>query len=86
MVVEQLHEPLKVRADFEGGSVRPLQFRSRSRGVLLITRMNASWESREDRNRFLYFSVCVEGSSDVFQLCYRERDRTWWLDSVMMDA
>jgi len=87
MEIAELKERIKVRADFSpGGKVVPVLFRRNGHDVFRVTRVNSSWEDREQQNKLLYFSVNVDGSDDVFQLCYREEDRTWWLDCVMLDG
>lgn len=87
MHIANVKERIKVRADFSpGGSVSPLLFKRKSREAFRVTRVNATWEDREQRHKILYFSVLTDRSDDVFQLSYREEDRSWWLDCVMMDG
>ena len=87
MQIAEIRERIKVRADFTpGGKVVPLLFKRKGQEVFRVTRVNATWEDREQENKLLYFSVSVDKSDDVFQLCYREEDRTWWLDCVMLEG
>ena len=87
MQITEINEPVKVRADFSpGGKVVPLLLKRRDRRVFRVTRVNSTWEDREQQKKLLYFSVSVEESDDVFQLCYREEDRTWMLECVMQEG
>ena len=87
MEVMKLNERVKVRADFTpGGQVMPLLFKRRDQEAFRVKEINATWEDSENQGRQLYFSVRVRRSDDVYQLRYRENDRTWWIDSVLMDG
>ena len=83
MQVQELQEPVKVRADFQGGKIRPILFR-RGERVYPIRRINTSWEDREGTHKNYYFAVSV-GSGEVFHLSLRTGDMVWYLESVMMD-
>jgi len=48
MRVEQINEPVKVRADFQGGQVRPLRFKRHGKEHR-VKSVNACWETREGR-------------------------------------
>ena len=86
MQVAELNEPIKVRADFlPGGEVQPRLFR-RGHRTFRVTNVNATWEDTEGQHALLYLTVTVSNSDDVFQLCFREEDRTWWLQQVMMEG
>ena len=86
MQVARLNEPVKVRADFlPGGEVRPRLFKRQNR-TFRVTQVNATWEDTEGQHGLLYVTVSVCDSDDVFQLCFREQDRTWWLQQVMMEG
>jgi hypothetical protein len=84
MLVEQLDEPIKVRADFQGGVIRPLLFR---RGPIChrVVQLNTCWEDREGQHKIYFFSVSV-ASGDVYQLRFHAGDLLWYADSVMMEA
>ncbi|MFW6107324.1 MAG: hypothetical protein ACOC8A_01390 [bacterium] len=87
MQVAQIHEPVKVRADFlPGGTVVPLLFKRRDQRVFRVRQVNSTWEDTEQESTRLHFSVTTDRSDDAYQLCYQAEDRTWWLDSVMMDG
>ncbi len=87
MQVVQINERIKVRADFTpGGRIIPLKFKRGEQEPFRVRKVNASWEDRGDGSRLVYFSVSVDRSDDVFQLRYREKDRTWWLDSLMLEG
>ncbi|MFW6159219.1 MAG: hypothetical protein ACOC8E_07670 [Planctomycetota bacterium] len=87
MQMTEIRERVKVRADFfPGGKVVPLLVRRKGLDPFRVRRVHSSWEDKEHGGRRLYFSVTTDLSDDTYQLCYREEDRTWWLDSVMMDG
>ena len=87
MQTVEINERIKVRADFTpGGRIVPLMFRRDRRDPLRVRKINAVWEDRGSEGRVVYFSVTVDKADDVFQLRYREGDRTWWIDSVLMDG
>jgi hypothetical protein len=83
MQIEHLNEPIKVRADFEGGRARPLLFK-RGIKVFRVERLAASWEDRDGGARIFYFSVESEGA--VYQLSWRVQDNLWYVDAVMMEG
>ncbi|MFP4176280.1 MAG: hypothetical protein ACLFT2_03565 [Candidatus Brocadiia bacterium] len=86
MHIEDINEPIKVRADFwPGGKIIPRLFKREDR-TFTITSVNATWEDREGNNSLLYFAVLTDRSEDTFQLCFRQQDRTWWLQQVMMEG
>ena len=87
MQVVEMNERIKVRADFTpGGRIVPLLFKRERQDPFRIKEVHASWEDREAGGRRVYFSVSVERSEDIYQLCYQEHDRTWWIDSLMIDG
>jgi hypothetical protein len=91
--IEYLNEPVKVRADFEGGRTRPLLFKRAGR-VYRVERLAASWADREcsygesssgeKGARVFYFSVESEGA--VYQLSWHVLDNLWYVDAVMMEG
>jgi len=87
MQVVEMNERVKVRADFSpGGKMVPLLFKRDRQDPFRVRKVNASWEDREAKGRRVYFSVSVAESEDVYQLRYQEHDRTWWIDSLMVDG
>lgn len=87
MEIAELKERVKVRADFHpGGGVVPLRFKRQDGSAFRIARVHSSWEDTEQEDRILYFSVTTDKSDDIFQLAYHDAERTWWLESVMMEG
>ena len=87
MEITRIRERIKVRADFtSGGKVLPRLFKRKNGETCRVARVNCTWEDREEQGRLLYFSINVEDSDDVFQLCYRARDHTWLLECVMLEG
>ena len=81
---ETLDEPVKVRADFQGGEISPRLFR-RGADPLRVLRVNTRWSDREGRRALHYFSVTVE-SGDVYQLRFDAGDLTWRIECVMYEG
>jgi len=83
----QINERIKVRADFTpGGRIVPLMFKRERRDPFRVKKVNTSWEDRGADGSSVYFSVSVDLSDDVYQLRYREQDRTWWLEAVIVEG
>lgn len=83
MQIERLNEPVKVRADFEGGRARPLLFK-RGERVFRVERLAASWEDRDGGAKVFYYSVESEGA--VYQLSWRVLDNQWYVDAVILEG
>ena len=81
---ETIDEAVAVRADFQGGRVKPVAFNRKGR-ELRVTRINARWVDRAGRHPRFYFSVTAE-SGDVYQLHLHAADLVWWLDSVTLEG
>ena len=85
MEVVEVNERVKVRADFTpGGKIVPRMFKRNHQEPLHITKIHAVWEDRESQGKLLYFTASVDKSDDIFQLRYREHDRSWWIDSLLL--
>jgi hypothetical protein len=83
MVIEELHEPIRVRADFAASAITPLAFK-RGPQVLRITRVNARWEDRSGTFKRYHFSVDAAGN--VFELHLDSSDMSWRLDRVCLEG
>jgi len=87
MQAVEINKRIKVRADFTpGGRIIPLMFKKAHYEPYHVRKVNAVWEDQESKRKVVYFSLTVAESDDVFQLRYCESDRTWWIDSVLMDG
>ena len=84
MRMERIDEAIKVRADFQGGTITPLLFKRGTQDHRVVT-INARWEDREGAQKIHFFSVTVT-SGDVYQLRLDGIDMVWTLESVMMDG
>ena len=84
MRMERIDEPVKVRADFQGGVLTPLLFRRGTQEHRVVA-VNARGEDREGAQRIHFFSVTV-GSGDVYQLRLESGDMIWRVESVMLDG
>jgi len=83
MVVEELHEPIRVRADFAAGAITPLAFK-RDTQVLHVTKVHARWEDRSGTFKRYHFSV--EAAGNVFELHLDSSDMSWRLDRVCLEG
>ena len=83
MVVEELDEPIRVRADFSAGGVEPRAFK-RGTQVLTITQVNARWEDRTGTFKQYHFSVEADGN--LFEIHLDTRDMSWRLDRVCLEG
>ena len=81
---ERLDEPVKVRADFQGGVISPVLFRRKEHRVE-VRSVNTRWQDTQGRHRLCYFSVTAD-SGDVYQLCFDTNDLTWRLEYVMFEG
>ena len=83
VLIEILNEPIKVRADFVGGMIRPLSFK-RKRQVFRIGQVNARWEDRQAQHKCYFFAVEAEGN--IFELHLDSGEMTWYLDRVCLEG
>ena len=81
---EPIDEAVKVRADFQGGSITPLLFR-RGREVRKLRVVNTRWQDARGQHRLCYFSVTAD-TGDIYQLCFDTGDLTWRLEYVMFEG
>lgn len=84
MIVERLDEKVKVRADFGGGTIKPLVFMRRGQ-IHRVVKINCRWMDREGTSKIYYFSVTSD-SGDVYQIHLNAGDMTWHLDQVMVES
>ena len=83
MLVEDLKEPISVRADFSGGVVTPRAFKMGAQ-THAITKVNARWEDRKMRAKRYHFSV--EAAGNIYELHLDSRDMSWQLDRVCLEG
>jgi hypothetical protein len=84
VIVERIDEPVKVRADFQGGIITPQRFRLRQQDVR-VARVNARWEDREGQDRLYYFSVTVM-TGDTYELHLAARNMIWYVDRIFLEG
>jgi hypothetical protein len=84
VLVEHLDEKIKVRADFGGGTVKPLVFMRRGQ-IHKVVKVNCYWMDREGSAKIHYFSVTSD-TGDVYQLHLNSDDMVWHLDLVMIES
>jgi hypothetical protein len=84
MQAEPLDESVKVRADFQGGTITPALFR-RGEARLAVRAVNARWHDVRGRSRLCYFLVTAD-SGEVYQLCFDSGDLTWRLEFVLVEG
>ena len=81
---QRCDEPIKVRADFQGGVVSPVLFR-RGASRVVVRSVNTRWQDLRGKRRICCFSV-TSGAGDVYQLCFDTVDLTWRLEYVMFEG
>jgi len=85
MNIEDLDEPVVVRADFSGGAVTPRRFKRTTPGAgrtYTVTAVNGRWVDREGAHPTYHFSVQAEG--DTYYLCLTTADMVWRLEKVIV--
>jgi len=80
--IVEVGEPIRVLADFSGGSVRPLRFHWTGR-TYRIDAVNAQWVDRQGGGHALHFSVQV--GPETYFIHYASTEVQWWLDQVVCD-
>jgi len=83
MKIERLKEPVKVRADFSGGTITPLAF-CRKHQTYPVDRVNCRWKDRQGEEVSYFFSV--ESKGDLYEIRLRQTDMTWWVERVILDG
>ena len=83
MVVEELDEPIRVRADFSAGAVTPKAFR-RGTQLFHVEHIHARWEDRLDAAKRYHFSI--ESGGNLFEIHLDSRDMSWRLDRVCLEG
>ena len=81
---EQLDEPVKVRADFQGGVISPVVFR-RGTNRIGVRTVNTRWQDTRGKSRICYFSVTGD-TGDVYQLCFDTAALSWRVEYVLFDG
>lgn len=79
----EILEPVEMVSWSRGAGLVPCRFRWRGR-VYRISRVNASWESREGSVRQFHFMVRTS-SGDTCELHFDAGDMRWMLDYVHSD-
>jgi hypothetical protein len=82
-MVVVIGEIIKVGAVFGGGKVLPKWFVWKGRKYE-VEEITYTWKDKNGRETLHHFSV-TDGS-DLFELCYREREMSWYLASVEVEG
>lgn len=77
--IQEISEPIRVLAEFTGGSVRPIRFRWTGR-TFRIESVNGQWVDRAGDAYTLHFSVQVDG--ETYFIHFSSTEVQWWLDQV----
>ena len=83
MVVEEINELVRVRADFSAAEVTPRAFKRGTR-VYRVAKVNARWEDHTGACKRYHFSV--EAAGNVWELHLDSRDMSWHLDRVCLEG
>jgi len=82
MNIERINEPIRVLADFSGGSVKPLRFRWAGR-TCQVHAVNAQWVDRQGDYPAVHFSV--QSGDETYLIHFASGDMQWWLDEVIAE-
>jgi len=85
MNIEDINEPITVRADFGGGKVTPRMFKrvgAAAGHTYKVTTVNGRWVDREGDHPTYHFSVQADG--DTYYICLTTVDMMWRLEKVMV--
>jgi hypothetical protein len=83
--IEDIDEPIVVRADFAGGTVTPRAFKRPGAGAgrtYAVSAVNGHWVDRDGRHPVHHFSVQAGG--DTYYVCLSTIDMTWRLEKVIV--
>ena len=83
MMIEEINEVVRVRADFGAEAITPRAFR-RGAKVFSVAKVNARWEDRTGAFKRYHFSVEADGN--VYELHLDSRDMSWHLDRVCLEG
>ena len=83
MRIEEISEPIRVLADFTGGSAVPVRF-CWGRRTYVISAVNGRWTDRSGDGYALHYSVQV--GDETYYLHFASGQVQWWLDKVVMEG
>jgi len=83
MNIEEINEPIRVLADFTGGSAVPVRFRW-GRRTYTISGVNGKWIDRSGEGYALHYSVQV--GQETYYIHFASAEVQWWLDQIALDA
>jgi len=83
MKIEEIGEPIRVLADFSGGSAEPVRFAWNGRSYK-IDRVNANWLDRQCDGYCLHYSVQV--GDETYFLHFASSEVQWWLDQLAVEG
>jgi len=83
MKIEQIGDPIRMLAEFAGGSAEPKRFGWNGRSYE-IDRVNARWLDRQPDGYCLHYTVQV--GDETYYLHFSSVEVQWWLDQVAMDG
>ena len=85
MQIERLDEPIRVRADFQGGDISPLYFQ---RGVYRyrVTQVHTCWIDREGVFPRIHFAIDAQSEADsgTYEMHFNSKELSWYLDRVVL--
>jgi len=83
MRIEEISEPIRVLADFTGGSACPVWFAWGGRKYV-VSAINGRWADRSGDRYTLHYSVQV--GDDTYYIHFDTARVLWWLDKVIPDG
>lgn len=83
MRIEEIGQPIRVLADFSGGSAVPVRFLWGGR-TYKVTAVNGKWTQRDEDGLCLHYSVQV--GDETYYLHLSNTEVQWWLDRVILES
>ena len=85
MQIERIDEPIRVRADFQGGDLAPIYFQ-RGHYRYRVVKIHTKWIDREGIFPRIHFALDAEGEADsgTYELHFNTKELSWYLDSVAL--
>lgn len=80
---EEVHEKVKVRADFDFGKITPLLIKWRNRDFK-VAKINLVSQERDGQSLNYYFAVETD-SGNCFKLKYNDKDLIWLIEESWVE-
>ena len=82
-MIRVVNEPAAVLSRFKSGGFAPVRMRWRSHDVR-VRDVTGRWNSPDGQYKIYNFAVVGEGDA-YYEISFRTRDMTWYVDKVMLE-